>query len=251
MIHSAYMRGEAFSLLGFDAAEPLLPELRLRLDQPHQVRALVRACAEQCERPFYYAKDDLWMIAFDTLDTLVWANAPRWIGPDDIAALHTWFARGKGYPNEDLETVIWFGAMALHGRQPQWSRTGLSEAQTTIIQSFLADVYYAWRDPSYPDLCDAMRDADLSLAELDLADQFNINFYDDVLDPLDVFYSMRVGNILHEMLDKHEPHLPFDEMYRLGQTYIDSDDGNVWTSHGSAEQIDRIVNDIRTIRHPP
>lgn len=246
MIKSRDARGQALALLGFRAAETLLPELRLRLDQPGQLRTCVRVSAQECAPAAYHAGHQMWFTHHDTLHDVFWANAPAHLGPDDMAAVESWFARGEGFHHDDLPTYLWWNAVTRVGG-PDYDTTGMTDDDILIINGFIADVWEAWRDEDYADLVEEMRDADLDDAEADLETRFAINFYDDVLDPLDIFTSIRKGNILHEALDRWEDRLPFAQMPAVAQAYLDGP-GQAFLDDKRGPEARRAAADIRTIR---
>ena len=117
-----------------------------------------------------------------------------------------------------------------------------------MIDRLIAEVWHLWRDEKFTDLCDEMRDADLTAEEMDLSDRFNINFYDDVMDPLLPLIELRKGNILHEVLDRQEAALPLEEMHRLAESYLATPAGHSFAQYLPKNEIARAARDIRTIR---
>ena len=117
-----------------------------------------------------------------------------------------------------------------------------------MMDSFISDVWNTWRDEEYLDLCDEMRDADLTDSEMSLADRFNINFYDDVLDPLNIYHDIRKGNILHGILDKYEKILPFTEMYRITDSYLIDPSSPNWKNSSRHDDVMKVSADLRSIR---
>ncbi|MEL6691044.1 MAG: hypothetical protein AAFP28_12075 [Pseudomonadota bacterium] len=246
MIKNRDARGRALSLLGFRAAQPLLPELRLRLDQPEQLRRCVQVSAKECTPAAYHPVHEMWFTHHDALHDAFWANAPAHLGPDDMAAVEHWFARGRGHHDEDLATWIWWGAVTRIGGSG-FRSSEMTEDELLTINGFIADVWEAWRDEDYNELVEEMRDAELDAAEEDLETRFAINFFDDVMDPLDIFTSLRKGNILHEALDRWEAKLPMAHVPLLAQAQLEGPDAAFLKDHRAAEA-QRVARDIRSIR---
>lgn len=247
MINDRNSRGAAFCLLGFAAAEPLLPQLRLSLDQPDRLRALVHDAAPQCTMAAYREADDTWYVHFDALNDLVTQNLSGWLGPDDVAALERWFQRGMGHLEEDPATRFWFKVLTrLDGAG--WSEDNMDKDDIAEVKGLIAGVWADWRDDTYEMLADELRDADLTAAEEDLETRFNIEFYDDVLDPLNVLHDIRKGNILHEQLDRREKTLPLSQMDRVADAWLATPAGQAFANHQKAETVTALRTDFRSIR---
>jgi hypothetical protein len=247
MIKSEDVRGGALVLLALVPTAPMLPQLRLSLNDIAAVRRLVFSCAERCTRAVYHPGHDMWFVHTDALYRSFVQESEKTIFAEDTAALAKWFAQGYDLPQNDFPTAFWIKALT-RKEGADWIKDGMEPDQIRAINSFIADYWEAWRDPEYVELCDDLRGATQTEAELDLCDRFNINFYDDVMDPLVVFHNLRMGNILHQMLQARSDDLPLQHMYRVADAYLATQAGQSMASLASPADLARVRADIWTIR---
>jgi hypothetical protein len=247
MIRDSDARGRALALLGLTAAEPMLPQLRLALTEVDALRGLVLSSAAKCTRAVYHPVHDMWFVHTDALYAHVVQDSAQAVPAADHAALAAWFARGRDLPQNDLPTAFWIKALSRKDGA-DWIKDGMEPVEIKAINSFIADFWEAWRDPDYTELCDDLRGAVLTEAELDLCDRFNINFFDDVLDPMVILHDLRVGNILHQMLLERSDALPLQHMHRVADAYLATAGGQSMAGLADQAELSRVQADIWTIR---
>jgi hypothetical protein len=247
MINTPFDRGQALALLALTPSRKLLPQLRLPLADYATVAALVRSLAQRCTPAAYHPIHDMWFVHTDALDQLFWAEAPKHLLQTEIDALTRWFARGVTLPQKDFPTAFWIDALT-RMRGADWVKDGMSPEEIEPINMLISDFWEAWRDPEYVDLCDALRGATLAEDEVALCERFNINFFDDVLDPLVIFHNLRKGNILHQVLLARSDTLPLHHMHRLADALLATPDGQLLGELVSVAELDRVRADIWTIR---
>ncbi|MGL4319261.1 MAG: hypothetical protein ACRCS3_00195 [Paracoccaceae bacterium] len=247
MIKDPDARGRALALLGLTAATPLLPHLQLDLIDADRVRSLILSCAKKCTRAVYHPGHDMWFVHTDALYGHFVQESERAILHEDIAALARWFAQGRDLPQNDLPTAFWIKALS-RKEGADWIKDGMDPDQIAAINSLIADFWGAWRDPEYVERCNELRGAAQTEAELDLCDRFNINFYDDVLDPMVILHDLRVGNILYRMLLERSDALPLQHLHRVADAFLATGEGESMAQLADANELSRIRSDIWTIR---
>lgn len=247
MIKSEETRGQALALLALAPTAKMLGQLRLSLADVDAVRQLIFACAERCTRAAYHPGHDMWFVHTDALYRHFVHDSPAALFAVDTAALARWFDQGYDLAQFDFPTAFWIDALIRKGGE-DWTKDGMEPDQIRAINSFIADYWEAWRDPEYVDLCDALRGATQTEAEMDLCDRFNINFYDDVMDPLVVFHDLRMGNILHQLLLARSDSLPLQHMHRVADAFLATASGQSMAALASEADLMRVRADIWTIR---
>ncbi len=247
MIRSEDARGRALVLLALAPAAQMLPQLRLPLTDIDAVRQLVFSCAERCVRAAYHPGHDMWFVHTDALYRSFVQESGKTIFAADSAALAKWFAQGHDLAQNDFPTAFWIKALT-RKEGADWVKDGMEPGQIRAINAFIADYWEAWRDPDYVTLCDALRGATQTEAEIDLCDRFNINFFDDVVDPLVILHDLRKGNILHQMLQARSDDLPLAQMYRVADAFVATPAGQSMAALTDAADLARVCGNIWTIR---
>jgi hypothetical protein len=247
MIKSEQVRGQALVLLALAPVADMLGELRLPLVDIERVRSLVFSCAEGCTRAAYHPGMDIWFVHTEALYQRFVQNSEAALFAPDVAALAKWFSQGQDLAQNDFPTAFWIKAL-IRKDGADWPKDGMEPAEVKAVHSLIADYWEAYRNPAYAEMCDAVRGATQSEPEIDLCDRFNINFYDDVMDPLVIFHDLRMGNILHQMLLARSDSLPLQHMHRVADAFLATPAGQSLATMISASDLDRVRSDIWTIR---
>jgi hypothetical protein len=195
--------GQMLAVLAISYTRPLFDWTFLDIEDQDFFQKHCREAVAKVDDARYNDNVVAWIVDWEGIARHFLASYRPTASERDVAALKWWYRNGyNGIHAPDLISDLWRSSLQWVRNNKEW-HDDVTPTHREIILDFTRRLHNMRKSDEYSDMLDEIRDHTDNDQDLWVKVKLNLNFYDDLIDPLLNFTSMRGKLLLLEMSREH------------------------------------------------